>query len=175
LTGSSKKKRKNLKPDIHINDVGTSFLHKKHMVGIVSHKSGGTGNAIVFDQHLIDILFIDKQLNEIQHNVCNKYLHTVSKAMHLSSGSMEERFSTGKYYVAPFPRSCILIKVDRFLRRECGRRIENRFWRLMTGSPNRIKRRDVWVVRNCADALLGFYGISDSSPVLSFQQALASP
>tara|TARA_R110001599_G_scaffold343099_1_gene565430 strand:+ start:724 stop:1233 length:510 start_codon:yes stop_codon:yes gene_type:complete len=161
--------------NIHVNDVGNPYLHSKHRVGIVKFKNGNIGRAIVFDQHLIDILYNEKHLNERQHNVCNKYLSVIMKGMHLSSPSLEERISTGKYNITPIPRSCILIKVQRHLKETCGREVESRFWVLMSGSARKIEDQDVQLMKVCAESLLGFYCISQESPVALFQRALLNP
>ena len=161
--------------DIHVNDVGNPYLHSKHRVGIAKFKQGNMGRAIVFDQHLIDILYNEKHLDERQHNVCNKYLSVIIKGMHLSNPSLEERISTGKYYIAPLPRSCILIKVQRHLKKTCGRKVESRFWVLMSGSPRKIGDQDVKLMKVCAEPLLGLYYVSQESPVSLFQQALLNP
>lgn len=161
--------------DIHVNDVGNPRLHAKHKVGIVRFDKGNNGRAIVFDQHLIDALYLRKDLNSEQHNVCNKYLSMLMKGMHLSKPSYEERSSTGKYYIAPLPRCCILLKVQRHIRKFCGRKTENRFWILMSNSPKKIKSIDVKLMQECAEALLFFYYVSEDSPVSLFQRALANP
>ncbi len=160
--------------DIHINDVGNPYLHSRHKVGIVT--SSNIGRAIVFDQHLIDRLYTGSYLNARQHSVCNKYLSMIVKGMHLSSPTFgEERVSTGKYYLSPLPRSCILIKVQRHIKETCGRKTESRFWLLMANSPKKIKTEDIKLVQECAESLLGFYYVSDDSPVSLFQQALLAP
>ena len=161
--------------DIHVNDVGNPYLHSKHKVGIAKFEKGNMGRAIVFDQHLIDILYTENHLDERQHNVCNKYLGMIIKGTHLSNPSFGERISTGKYYIAPLPRSCILIKVQRHLRKTCGSKAEGRFWVLMSNSPRKVGDQDVKLMQVCAESLLGFYYISQESPVSLFQQALLNP
>ena len=160
--------------EMHINEVGNSYLHKRHQVGISKFDKTSIGRAIVFDQHLIDILFQEKKLDERQHKVCDQYLGMISKGMHMSSPPFGERLSTGKYYLAPVPRSCILIKVQRHLKKKCGADSENRFWFLMTSNPRSLNAKDFGVVRDCADALLIYYAISESSPVVQFSQALSA-
>jgi hypothetical protein len=163
--------------DIYINDVGNPYLHSRHQVGISKFSSGNIGRAIVLDQHLIDILYSENHLNEKQHSVCNKYLSMVVKSMHLSSPPFGgEKISTGKYYLSPLPRSCILIKVQRHIKETCGRKTESRFWSLMVNSPKKITEEDIILMQECAESLLFFYYISDSdSPVSLFQQALLNP
>lgn len=160
--------------EIHVNDVGNPSLHAKHKVGIVKFDKGNNGRAVVFDQHLIDALYLRHDLNAEQHNVCNKYLSMLMKGMHLSAPSYEERSSTGKYYMAPLPRCCVLLKVQRHIRKLCGRKSESRFWILMSNSPKKIRLDDVKLVQDCAEALLFFYYVTEDSPVALFQQALAS-
>jgi hypothetical protein len=161
--------------NIHVNDVGNPYLHSKRRVGIVKFKKGNIGRAIVFDQHLIDILYNEKHLNERQHNVCNKYLSVIMKGMHLSSPSLEERISTSNYYISSLPKSCILIKVQRHLKETCGRKVESRFWTLMSSSLRKIENQDVKLIKVCAESLLGFYSVSQESPVALFQRALLNP
>ena len=67
--------------DIQINDVGNPNLHKKRSVGIVRFDSTNVGRAIVFDQHLIDILYKDKSFDERQHSACNKYLSVIARGL----------------------------------------------------------------------------------------------
>lgn len=160
------------KSKIHVNDVGNSRLHDKHLVGIVKYENSNSGRAIVYDQHLIDILFLEKELNTRQHSVCDKYLGLVSKGMHLNSNSFDERSSTGRYYLAPTPRSCILIKVQRYLRESCGRKHESCFWKLMVESPRSPKPFEIEVMKKCAEALSSYYYISYDSPVSLFEEAL---
>ena len=161
--------------EVHVNDVGNPYLHSKHQVGIEKFDKSNVGRAIVFDQHLIDVLYISNHFNEQQHSVCNKYLSMVVKGMHLSNPSFgSEKISTGKYYLSPLPRSCILIKVQRHIRKTCGRKTESRFWILMAKSPKRIREDDIGLMQECAESLLWFYDISDS-PALLFERALLNP
>jgi hypothetical protein len=97
------------------------------------------------------------------------------KGMHMSKPQLDERLSTGKYYIAPVPRACILINVQRHLRKACGRKAENRFWVLMANSPRKLGDLDIGVMKINAKALLGFYYINEDSPVSLFQQALLNP
>jgi len=175
------KKQKKLKTTsigiskIHVNDVGNPHLHAKHEIGIVKFEKGNMGRAIVFDQHLIDVLYKDGHLNERQHKVCDKYLGVLVKGMHMSTPQMTERISTGKYYLSPPPRSVILIKVTRHLKKLCGNESEKRFWNLMSASPKRVGEADIAVMIKCSDALLEFYYVNEDSPVSLFQQALLNP
>ena len=164
--GSSKK--------IHVNDVGTPNLHSKHNVGIVEFAETNLGRAIVFDQHLIDCLYIHKYLDERQHGVCDKYLGIISKGTRLSSPQLE-KVSTGKYYLAPIPRSCILINVQKHIRKSCGNKKESKFWLLMVNSPRKISEYDIDIVKDCANALTYYYSVSQTSPVSLFRQALLNP
>ena len=160
---------------IHVNDVGNPYLHSKHSVGIAKYEKSNVGRAIVFDQHLIDVLYTEDYLDDRHHNVCDRYLSMVVKGLHISNPSFGERVSTGKYYLAPIPKSCILIKVQRHIREDCGGEIESRFWVLMSDSPKSISEVDVKIVQRCAESLLGYYYVSQDSPASLFQQALLHP
>jgi hypothetical protein len=160
---------------VHVNDLGGSRLKNHHGIGIAKFEKGNAGRAVVYDQHLIDILYKNKDFDEKQHRVCNVYLGVIAKSLQMTSPPFGERLSTGKYYIAPVPRSCILIKVQRYIRKNCGSEVENRFWILMIYSPRQPKKIDIRLMRQCANALLGFYYVSDDSPVSLFRQALASP
>ena len=159
--------------DIQINDVGNPNLHKKRSVGIVKFDSTNVGRAIVFDQHLIDILYKDKSFDERQHSACNKYLSVIARGLHLSNPPFGERVS-GNQHSSPVSKACILIKVQRHLKKSCGREIESRFWFLMTNSPRKIQNLDIQLMIKCADSLLNFYFIGSDSPVSLFRKALAN-
>ena len=161
--------------DVHVNDVGTPYLHKRHKVGIAKFEKGRAGRAVVFDQHLIDVLYTEKHLTEQQHNACDKYLGVLSKGMHMTNPSFGDRITTGRYYLAPVPKSCILIKVQRHIRQSCGRKIENRFWVLMSGDKKEASNLEIKLIQTCADSVLSFYYISLENPASLFQQALLNP
>ena len=107
-----------------------------------------------------------------QHRVCDKYLGVIVSSMHMSSPQMSERISTGKHYIPTTPRSGILIKVQRHLKKSVGEDGEGRFWVLMCDSPKKISDVDAVLIQDCANSLTTFYYVSDDSPVSSFQQAL---
>tara|TARA_R110000764_G_C10943210_1_gene376326 strand:- start:419 stop:961 length:543 start_codon:yes stop_codon:yes gene_type:complete len=156
----------------YVNDIGNKQLHDRHKVGIVKYQNSNIGRAIVYDQHLIDILFLEKHLDERQHSVCDKYLGLISKGMHLNSNSFDERSSTGKYYLSPIPRSCVLIGVQRHLKQSCGKKLESHFWKLMVQSPTKLKSVEIKVMKKCAEALTSYYYVSYDSPVSLFEEAL---
>lgn len=172
------KKQKKLKmtsigtSEVHVNDVGNPYLHSRHHVGISKFDKGKSGRAIIYDQHLIDSLFRKKMLTAKQHRVCDKYLGVIVSSMHMSSPQMSERISTGKHYIPTTPRSGILIKVQRHLKKSVGEDGEGRFWVLMCDSPKKISDVDAVLIQDCANSLTTFYYVSDDSPVSSFQQAL---
>ena len=64
------KKRKKLKTTligsskVHVNDIGTPNLHANHLVGIVKFENTNIGRAVVYDQHLIDVLYLENYLDE---------------------------------------------------------------------------------------------------------------
>ncbi len=164
------------KEEIHVNDVGSPYLHKHHEVVVRVFNNTKVGRAIVLDQHLIDVLFNEEQLDSRQHNVCDKYLGMISKsgtfpaAPHLS-----ERIFTGNKNSQPLPKSCILIGVQRNIKEICGSAKERIFWKLMVDNPNKISVLEVEVIRECANALLGYWYVSQENPVSLFQQALINP
>jgi len=162
------------KSNVHVNDVGNPYLHARHKIGIAKFDKSNIGRAIVFDQHLIDVLYKDKHLDAKEHSVCDKYLGMIAKSMHMSHPQMDERLS-GKSNVTSVPRSCILLNVQRHLRNRCGREAENRFWKIMAISPKKIKKYDIELVKVCADALLDYYYVTEDSPVALFEQALSNP
>ena len=158
--------------EVHVNDVGNPYLHSRHQVGISKFDKGKSGRAIVYDQHIIDTLFKNNLLTPKQHQVCDKYLSVIVQSIHMSNPQMAERISTGKYYISATPRSGLLIKVQRHLKKAVGQKNESRFWVLMCDSPKSISEKDVTIIQVCADALRNFYYVSDDHPVSSFQQAL---
>ena len=161
--------------EVHVNDVGSPYLHKHHKVAIKVFNKSNVGRAIVLDQHLIDVLFLDDLIDARQHSVCNKYLGMISKSgCHVSPPDLRQILSTSKYYLAPLPRSCILIGVQRTITDICGGTKEKMFWKLMTGNPKKITKLDVKIVQECSEALLNYWYVSQESPVSLFQQALIS-
>jgi hypothetical protein len=158
--------------EVHVNDVGNPYLHRRHELGITKFEDGNVGRAVVFDQHIIDMLYKHDFLDDQQHAACDRYLGTVIKGLHMTNPPFGERLSTGKYYIAPAPRCLILIKVQRHLRINCGIDEENRFWVLMTNAPRKINEKDVRIIRDCAEALLKYYSFSEDSPTSQFRQAL---
>jgi hypothetical protein len=157
-----------------VNDLGSEYLRDRHQVGIVRFEKSNIGRAVVVDQHLIDRLHSDNFIDDNEHNVCDKYLEVTAKGMHLSSPGFAEKKSTGKYYSAPVPKSCILIRVQRHLIEFCGRQAEKRFWRLMVRSPKSVNELDVEIVKSCAGALTDFYPLTADSPLEIFQRALSN-
>tara|TARA_R100001377_G_scaffold84998_2_gene69906 strand:+ start:1772 stop:2290 length:519 start_codon:yes stop_codon:yes gene_type:complete len=158
---------------VHVNDIGSPYLHKHHKVAIKVFTKSNVGRAIVLDQHIIDVLFLEDSIDARQHNVCNKYLGMISKSgCHVSPPDLTQILSTSKYYLAPLPRSCILIGVQRTITNIVGGQKEKVFWRLMTTNPKKIGESDINVVKECSDALLNYWYISQESPASLFQQAL---
>ena len=163
---------------IHVNDVGSPYLHKHHEVVIRVFNNTKIGRAIVLDQHLIDVLFHQDQLDARQHNVCDKYLGIISKSgCFVSSQAAGERIFTtsSRNNNQPLPKSCILLGVQRNIIDICGNDKERVFWRLMVDNPNKISILDLEIVRECAEALLNYWYVSSESPVSLFQQALINP
>ena len=89
---------------IHVNDVGSPHLHKHHEVVIRVFNNTKVGRAIVLDQHLIDVLFNEDQLDSRQHSVCDKYLGMISKSGTFPPPSQfSERIFTGNRIHSLFP------------------------------------------------------------------------
>jgi len=82
------------KEEIHVNDIGSAYLHKQHKVAIKQFSKTKVGRAIVLDQHLIDVLFLNDDLDTQQHHVCYKYLGLLSK-----SGSFVQTPALDKIYL----------------------------------------------------------------------------
>ena len=165
------------KEEIHVNDVGSPYLHKHHEVVIRVFNNTKVGRAIVLDQHLIDVLFHKDLLDTRQHNVCDKYLGIISKSgcfAQSSSAVSEKIFTTGSRKTGTIPQACILLGVQRSIKNICGNKKEGIFWKLMTENPNRINHLELSVIKECADALQTYWYVSQESPVSLFQQALSS-
>ncbi len=161
---------------IHVNDVGSPHLHKHHEVVVRVFNNTKVGRAIVLDQHLIDVLFNEEQLDSRQHNVCDKYLGMISKSGTFPAApQLSERIFTGNKNSQPLPKSCILIGVQRNIKEICGSAKERIFWKLMVDNPNKISILELEVIRECANALLGYWYVSQENPVSLFQQALINP
>ena len=159
---------------LHYNEVGSPYLHKRNKVGITKIGRSQLARAIVYDQHIIDSLYLDKKITEYQHNACDKYLGMIHASGTFISTPPSERIFTSQYS-QPLPRSVILIKVQRMLKKKCGMDVEKRFWKIMTSPPKKLKDIDLLVVQSCSEALLNYWCVDLNSPVSLFQQALANP
>lgn len=165
----------NSKQEVHVNDVGSPYLHKHHEVVIRAFDNKKVGRAIVLDQHLIDVLFHEDYLDSRQHNVCDKYLGMISKSgCFVSAHEPEERIFTGNGKSLPLSRACILLGVQKIIKEKCGSKKEGVFWKLMTNNPNRISQLQIKTVQECSNALLNYWYVSSTSPVSLFQQALSN-
>ena len=159
--------------NLHYKDVGSRYLHKRNKVGITKIGRSRMARAIVYDQHLIDSLFLNKQITEYQHNVCDKYLGMIHSSGSFFSSPPAERIFTRKN--SSSPRSVILIKVQRMLRKKCGAETEKRFWDIMINNYKQPNEIDLLVVQKCSEALLSYWATDLNSPVTLFQQAIANP
>ena len=151
------------KEEIHVNDVGSPYLHKHHEVVIRVFNNTKVGRAIVLDQHLI--------------YVCDKYLGIISKSgcfAQSSSAVSEKIFTTGSRKTGTIPQACILLGVQKNIKSICGNKKEGIFWKLMTENPGKINHLELSVIKECADALQTYWYVSQESPVSLFQQALSS-
>ena len=88
-------------------------------------------------------------------------------------GSLDKIF-TGQYSSAT-PRSVILVKVQRTIRKEVGLDGEKIFWKIMVDSPKKVSEEETLLVKACSDTLLNYWYVSLDSPVSLFQQAIANP
>jgi len=159
---------------LKINEIGNAYLHQQKKIGVSRIDDTNIARAIVYDQHIIDSLYLKKKIDESEHNACDKYLNLISKSgafLQTSAGSVDKIF-TGQYLPVA-PRSIILIKVQRVLKKECGKEVEQRFWKIMVDSPEYVDDIDIEVIKRSAKILLEYWYISlGESPVVMFQQAL---
>ncbi len=162
------------KKSLQVNDIGGPYLHKRNKVGITGIGKSKIGRAIVCDQHLIDKLYLEKEIDERQHCACNKYLDVLSRSgATVSSSSQLEKIFTGQYS-SGFSRALVLVGVHRRLKEEVGRTKESRFWSLMVNSPTSIYLDDIDVISECGDVLMGYWFSGHESPVSLFQEALSN-
>ena len=96
------------KSKLKINEIGNAYLHSKQRVGISKVEDTNIARAIVYDQHIIDSLYLSNKLNESEHNACDKYLGLIatSGAFLQSSAGAVDKIFTGQFY--PYPPSCII-------------------------------------------------------------------
>lgn len=156
----------------YINDIGNPYLHKRQDIHIRNVDDSKIGRAIVFDQHIIDVLYTTEQLDEKQHNVCNKYLSIISQsgAFAKAPSSMERIFDQSQ--VSPDgTKACILSQAQRVIVRECGNEAEKVFWKVMTANPRKINKSQLDSVIACANALLECWYVNQQSPISLFQKA----
>jgi len=93
-----------------VNDVGNPYLHKRQDVHVGNVDGTKVGRAIVFDQHIIDILYTQEKINEKQHNVCDKYLFIISQsgAFATAPSSMERILTSHSFLQTELkPVSCL--------------------------------------------------------------------
>ena len=159
-----------------VNDLGSPHLHKQKKIGIQSINGGKVARAIVYDQHIIDRLYLDNHINEQQHAVCDKYLGIIGRsgAFVSSSSSQLDKIFTGQYSDAP-PRAVVLTNVQKLLKNKCGVQIEKRFWKIMHNNPETLDEKAIKVVIVSSNALQDYWFIGLHSPVSLFQQALTNP
>jgi len=159
--------------DLHLNDIGNVQLHNKHQVKLTSVDKSKIGRAIVLDQHLIDKLYQIKLLDASQHKACDKYLNIINKsgAYPATSSCWKEYLPVSGNSKPPIPRACILIKVQRTIKRKVGRNKEKVFWSIMVNNPSKINDERLSIIIECSSALVNHYWY-DQEPVSYFQQAL---
>jgi hypothetical protein len=163
-----------LKSDLHVNDVGNPYLHKRHKVGFTQIDDSKISRAVVYDQHIIDRLFTTGQIDSQQHNSLNTYLEMISKSGALGTAvSLDQKTFAQNIFL--LPRATLLLAVQKFLYEVTSRDHEKILWRIMVKNPNKIKRIELSVVQETSDALQNFWGSSQESPVSLFQQAFLNP
>ena len=157
--------------DLVINEIGNVNLHERHNVKLTTIDSSKVARSLVTDQHLIDKLFTLKKLNPDQHKACDKYLHTIN-----SSGAYAKGSSCWSDYVSsgnkPIPKACILLKVQRALKKDCGKENEKIFWKIMVTNPGEINNDHISIVIQCSNTLISHYWY-DPNPTSIFQQVLS--
>lgn len=161
---------------LQINDIGSPYVHKRHKVGVVKIGKSKMGRAVVYDQHLIDNLYLDNLITDREHMILDKYLYMIAKsgAFLPSCFPSDIKIFTGGYNSELLPRSVMLVRVQRFLREETSNTLEQKFWKLMIRNPKTYNDLDVAVVQRCGNALQSYWYVNQQSPVSLFQQAIAS-
>ena len=163
------------KEEIHVNDIGSAYLHKQHKVAIKQFSKTKVGRAIVLDQHLIDVLFLNDDLDTQQHHVCDKYLGLLSKSgSFVQTPGLDKIYLTSQGNYGHEPRGVILIGVQRTIKEEVGTKKEQMFWKLMINNPKEVNALEIMVVQECANALQNYWYISQQNPVSLFQQSLVN-
>lgn len=168
MTGSSEE-------EIHVNDIGSPYLHKRHKVQVKQFAKAKVGRAIVLDQHFIDTLFLNDDLDVQQHNVCDKYLGLLSKSgCFVQTPALDKILFTGSGNSGNQTKSCILIGVQRKIAEEVSIKKEQVFWKLMVNNPRKLNALNIEIVQQCADAMLNYWYVSQQNPVSLFRQSLTN-
>jgi len=161
--------------NLQLNEIGNAYLHKHNKVGIVPIEKSRQGRAIVYDQHIIDRLYIDSHINEEQHNILNKYLSVISRSGCFPSCFPDaNKIFTGQYLNSP-PKAIILVGVQKHLRKDLGVKNESRLWKIFVDNPKKLSKRDIKLVNALAESLMTYWFIGHQNPVSLFQQALSNP
>jgi len=160
--------------DLVINEIGNVNLHERHNVKLTTIDSSKVARSLVTDQHLIDKLFTLKKLNPDQHKACDKYLHTINSSGAYAKGSScwSDYVSSGNNPSKPIPRACILLKVQRALKKDCGKENEKIFWKIMVTNPGEINNDYISIIIQCSNTLISHYWY-DPNPTSIFQQVLS--
>ena len=159
--------------DLIINDIGNVDLHARHKVKLTKVDSSNIARSLVTDQHLIDKLFTLKKINPDQHKACDKYLETINTSGAYAKGSScwSDYVSSGNDPVKPIPKACILLKVQRALKKDCGKENEKIFWKIMVTNPGEINSECISIVIQCSNTLINHYWY-DPNPTSIFRQVL---
>ena len=159
--------------DLIINEIGNVDLHARHKVKLTKIDSSKIARSLVTDQHLIDKLFTLKKINPDQHKACDKYLDMINKSGAYAKGSScwSDYVSSGNNPEKPISRACILLKVQRALKKDCGKEYEKIFWQIMVKNPRQINKECISIVIKCSNSLITHYWY-DPNPISIFQQAL---
>ena len=162
--------------ECRINDIGSPYLHQRKRVGLTRIGKSRVARAIVYDQHIIDKVYLQNFIDEKQHNCLNKYLKVIvlSGAFPTGVQAHKEKIFTSQYCFAE-PRGTVLMGVQKFLINECGESVEKRLWKIMCDNPNDVDKLDIKVLEKSSNALMSYWFIGNQSPVSLFQQALTNP
>ena len=157
--------------NLHVNDVGTSQLHQRNKVKITRIGTSSYGRAIVIDQHIIDVLLYEKKIPPECHLVLDKYLEMIAIATGSSSIDLTKA-NIDQSYKTVVPKSVILIKVQKKLRKDLGLMGEKEFWKIMVAKPQTIDEYKVDLVLKASESLASYWYSYTTSPVSSLQSAI---
>jgi|TARA_R100000479_G_C6375048_1_gene198663 hypothetical protein len=157
--------------NLHVNDVGNPQLHQRNKVKITRIGTSSVGRAVVIDQHIIDVLLFDKKISPESHQVLEKYLEMIAVATGSSSIDLAKA-NIDQSYKAVIPKSVILIKVQKRLRKDLGFNGEKEFWNIMVDHPQKISEYKIDLVLKASESLSSYWYSYTKNPVSSLQSAI---